>query len=235
MAPVGPNGRQIQRRARSGLTGRQVLWASVPIWSIGFLSFVPFLAYAVSQGGRRAWAVFGGYLAATVAMLIALGTVASGSGAEAGVGGYIIALAGCAAVHAAVLFRPAREVPAGGAPAPSLSVRRSNQAAVAQAKDRIERRKEARHLVATDPALARDLMIGRPDLPRQYDDGGLVDVNHVPAAVLMSGLGLSEDEMRDVLTARRNLGRFTNADELCAYTQLSPGRIDDLRDLMIFT
>jgi len=165
MAPVGPNGRQIQRRARSGLTGRQVLWASVPIWSIGFLSFVPFLAYAVSQGGRRAWAVFGGYLAATVAMLIALGTVASGSGAEAGVGGYIIALAGCAAVHAAVLFRPAREVPAGGAPAPSLSVRRSNQAAVAQAKDRIERRKEARHLVATDPALARDLMIGGPTCP----------------------------------------------------------------------
>ena len=117
----------------------------------------------------------------------------------------------------------------------SHSVRQNNQAAVAQAKDRIERRKEARHLVATNPALARDLMIGRPDLPRQYDDGGLVDVNHVPAAVLMSRLGLSEDEMRDVLTARRNLGRFTNADELGAYTQLSPDRIDELRDLMIFT
>jgi hypothetical protein len=41
--------------------------------------------------------------------------------------------------------------------------------------------------------------------------------------------------MRDVLTARRNLGRFTSADELCAYTQLSPGRVDELRELMIFT
>jgi hypothetical protein len=41
--------------------------------------------------------------------------------------------------------------------------------------------------------------------------------------------------MRDVLTARRNLGRFTDADELGAYTQLAPDRIDDLRDLMIFT
>jgi len=234
MAPAGPDGRQIQPRARSGLTGRQVLWASVPIWSIGFLSFVPFLVYAVSRGGRRAWALFGGYLAATVAMFIALGTVASGSGAEAGVGGYIIALAGCAAVHAGVLFRPGRGEALAGPP-PAQSVRQSNQAAVAQARDRIERRKDARHLVATNPALARDLMIGRPDLPRQYDDGGLVDVNHVPAAVLMSWLGLSEDEMRDVLTARRNLGRFTNADELGAYTQLSPDRIDGLRDLMIFT
>ena len=117
----------------------------------------------------------------------------------------------------------------------SPTVRQANQAAVAQARDRIEHRKEARHLVAINPALARDLMIGLPDLTRQYDDGGLVDVNHVPGAALMSGLGLTEDEMRDVLTARRDLGRFTNADELGAYTQLSPDRVDGLRDLMIFT
>ena len=32
--------------------------------------------------------------------------------------------------------------------------------------------------------LARELRIGRPDLPRQYDDGGLVDVNNVPVGVL---------------------------------------------------
>jgi hypothetical protein len=78
-------------------------------------------------------------------------------------------------------------------------------------------------------------MIGRPDLPRAYDDGGLVDVNHVPAAILVSGLGLTEDEMRDVMAARRKIGRFGSADELCAYTQLSPGRVDEFRDLMIFT
>jgi hypothetical protein len=89
--------------------------------------------------------------------------------------------------------------------------------------------------VDTNAALARDLMIGRPDLPRVYDDGGLVDVNHVPGFVLGSGLGLTEDEVRDVLTARRNLGRLSSADELCAYTQLSPGRVDELRELMIFT
>jgi hypothetical protein len=235
MTPAGWNGRQPERRPRSRRTARQVLWASVPIWSIGFLSFVPFLAYAISRPGRQAWAVFGGYLAATVVMFVALGAAGSGGATSTALGGYIIALAGCAAVHAAVLFKPGGDVPPGGAPAPSLSPRQRNHAAVAQAKDRIERRKEARHLVATNPALARDLMIGRPDLPRAYDDGGLVDVNHVPGAVLLSGLALTDDEMRDVLAARRNLGRFTSADELCAYTQLSPERVDELRDLMIFT
>jgi hypothetical protein len=237
MTPAGWNGRQPARRPRGALTARQVLWASVPVWSIGFLSFVPFLMYAISRPGRRNWAVFAGYLAATVVMCVALGAAGSNSAATAAVGGYIIALAGCAAVHAAVLFRPGGGPDDGGMPGgpQAPSPRQRNQAAVAQARDRIERRKDARHLVATNPALARDLMIGRPDLPRVYDDGGLVDVNHVPAAVLMSGLGLTEDEMRDVLTARRNLGRFTSADELCAYTQLSPGRVDELRELMIFT
>jgi hypothetical protein len=222
------SGRQLQPRPRGGLTGRQVLWASVPIWSIGFLSFVPFLAYAIGQRTRRDWAVFGGYLAATVVMVVALGLAGSDNGATTAVGGYIIALAGCAAVHAAVLFKPGRAAAPG--PSPRWSVRQRNQAAVAQARDRI-----ARHLVATNPALARDLMIGRPDLRRAYDDGGLVDVNHVSAQALMQGLGLTEDEMRDVLTARRGLGRFASADELGAYTQLSPDRIDELRDLMIFT
>jgi DNA uptake protein ComE-like DNA-binding protein len=53
--------------------------------------------------------------------------------------------------------------------------------------------------------------------------------------VLVSGLGLAPGEVTDVLAARDRLGRFSSADELCAYTQLSPERVDELRDLMIFT
>ena len=235
MTSSGPDGRLPATRSRVGRLGRQIWWTSVPIWSIGFLSPLPFLFYAAGQRTRRAWGWFAGYLAATVAMIVALGAFPSNSGANAAVGGFIVALAGCAAVHSFFLFRPGGEsVPAGPVPG-AMSVRQLNQTAVVQAKDRIERRKEARHLVATDPALARDLMIGRPDLQRAYDDGGLVDVNHVPGAVLASGLGLTPAEVTDVLAARDRLGRFTSPDELCAYTQLTPDRIDELRDLMIFT
>ena len=91
---------------RSGGVVRQVAWASVPVWSIGFLSFVPFGAYALSTRRPRDWAVFGGYLAATIAMIVALSVVSANSGADGALGGFIIALAGCAAVHTAVLFRP---------------------------------------------------------------------------------------------------------------------------------
>jgi len=210
---------------------------------------VPFLGFAVINRRRRDWVVFGIYLAATIAMIVSLGAVNSSSGAGAAVGGFIVALAGCAAVHTAVLFRPGREqaaVPTGtptgaaagalaGAPAGPASLEQANREAVARAKSRLERRKEARRMVAAQPDLARDLKIGRPDLPRDYDDGGLVDVNHVPSTVLSAQLGLTPAEVTDVLTARERLGRFTSADELCAYTQLSPDRVDELRELMIFT
>jgi hypothetical protein len=212
---------------------RQVAWASVPVWSIGFLAFAPFLAFAVINRRRRDWATFGAYLAATIGVIVAIGAVNSNSGAGAAVGGLIIALAGCAAVHSAVLFRPGREALASD-PGPR-SLEQRNRAAVADAKSRIERRNDARHLVATNPSLARDLRIGRPDLPRDYDDGGLVDVNHVPGLFLAQALGLARSEITDVLAARERLGRFSSADELCAYTQLSPDRVDELRDLMIFT
>jgi hypothetical protein len=216
---------------------RQVAWASVPVWSIGFLSFVPSLAYAIIRRRKADWAVFAAFLAATIGMIVALGVVGSGNGGStAAVGGFIIALAGCAAVHAAIVFRPAGVVAAPVA-APGLppGPRQHNRDAIAEAKDRIERRKDARRLAETDPALARDLHIGRPDVQRDYDDGGLVDVNHVPGAVLASGLGLTPDEVTDVIAARDKLGKFTSAEELCAYTDLSPDRVDELRDLMLFS
>jgi hypothetical protein len=46
------------------------------------------------------------------------------------------------------------------------------------------RRNDARELAAADPLMARELRIGRPDLPRTYDDGGLVDLNSAPAPVI---------------------------------------------------
>jgi hypothetical protein len=227
---------------RAGAVVRQVLWASVPVWSFGFLSFVPFLANAVIRRRKADWAVFAAYLAATVGLIVTAATVGSSNGGgSAAFGGFIIALAGCAAVHAAIVFRPGAaptapgaavaDAPVAGAP---VGVRQHNQDAIAEAKSRIERRKQARRLVETDPALARDLHIGRPDLARDYDDGGLVDVNHVPAAVLAADLDLTPDEVTDVIAARDKLGKFTSADEVCAYTDLSPDRVDELRDLMIF-
>jgi DNA uptake protein ComE-like DNA-binding protein len=145
-------------------------------------------------------------------------------------GGLDIALVACAAIHACILFRP------GGAHSPRVSAgQQRNQEAVQVARSRIERRDEARRMLQANPVLARELRIGRPDLPREYDDGGLVDINRVSRSWLPAVLGFTSEESASVLVARDKLGRFTDADELCSVTDLSPRRVDELRDLMIFT
>jgi hypothetical protein len=98
-----------------------------------------------------------------------------------------------------------------------------------------QRREEARAITARDVDLARELRIGRPDLPRQFDDGRLVDLNHVPTPVIVQLLGLSEAEAAaQVIEARDRIGGFLSAEEVIAHTDLSPTRIDGIRERLVF-
>ncbi len=213
---------------RGGVPGRlrQLGWASVPILSVSLLAFAPFLRLAVARRRARDWAVFAGYLAAVILIVILMSIAGSDQDAAAAVAGTMVVVVGVvAAVHAFVAFRPGWEA-VGGSPASEL--------ALATARARMHSRQQARELAEGNPVLARELGIGRPDVPHDYDDGGLVDVNHVPAEVLRTSLGLTAAESEAVIKVREQLGRFSGPEELTAYTELAPDRIDALRDWMMF-
>lgn len=220
--PTGPQG--------GGGSGRfrQFAWASVPIWSLSLLAYVPFLRLAFARRRTRDWLVFAGYLAASTTVLILLAVPgaddpASDTAAALGIT-LALALMAVGAVHAFVAFRPTPQ--AGGALA--------SEQALNTARARMDRRRQARELAERNPVLARDLKIGRPDVPHDYDDGGLVDVNHVPGDVLASRLGLTPAESAAVIEARGQLGRFSSPEELSVYAQLPPDRVEALRDWMMF-
>lgn len=105
--------------------------------------------------------------------------------------------------------------------------------AIAKSLDARKRRAEWAALSIKDPGLARDLMVGRPDLGRQYDDGGLVDVNHAPEAVLVSHLGFRVDQARKVIEVRDQVGRFESIDDLSVLADLPPQMLDDIRDRIV--
>jgi hypothetical protein len=134
--------------------------------------------------------VCGAYLAVEAAILLLPDSVGHGL-----VGGLALLLCGFATVHALVAFRPGT-----GEPAP-VTATDTNRKARADAEERMRLRREARKLCQDNPVLAQELKIGRPDLPRDYDDGGLVDVNHVPAAILAARLGLAPAEVATVSAA----------------------------------
>jgi len=92
------------------------------------------------------------------------------------------------------------------------------------------RRVEARRVAQTDPLLARDLRIGRPDLPRSYDDGGLVDLNTAPAPLIAQFCGLPGVMAEGIVTARQQRGGFPTVDDALGQAHIPVPYRDVVRD-----
>jgi len=107
-------------------------------------------------------------------------------------------------------------------------------AATDVARERRELRGEARKIATEDPRLARELGIGRPDLQRTFDDGGLVDVNQVPAEVLMRLPGLTPDLAERVVQVRDIRGPYESLAELSVFAELAPALADQLAEYLLF-
>ncbi|MGW4463105.1 BTAD domain-containing putative transcriptional regulator [Micromonospora sp. NPDC004704] len=115
-------------------------------------------------------------------------------------------------------WRPARSV---GVPAAFMAAQRT-------------RREQARHLFYHYPAARVDLQIGRPDLLRSFDDGGLIDVNAVIDQVLWSLPGITPEQGRHIAHERSQRGGFTSMDDFAARSRLSRGVLNQLREVLLF-
>ena len=159
------------------------LWM-LPVFSMGLLAFVPPIAIAAKAKTQQAWWWAGGFAAAWLLGFMLVGADESdGAVSDIGLAIYFAAWIG-AVIYALVMGPkvqwPPKEslVPVGPPPPPPYD---PNVGRCRGSPGRRIKREEAREIARRDPQMARDLRIGRPDLPRQYDDGGLVDVNSAPS------------------------------------------------------
>jgi hypothetical protein len=150
-SPLGP-GAGHQVAVRSGRL-RQLAWASVPVWSFGFLAFAPFLYLAVIRRRIRDWAVFAVYL--TVATLFLIYFAGPSARGTAAAGGLVVLFMGIAAVHAFIVLRPGR------APAPPPEghalISLSGQGAGQEVADRSGRLLQLAGVWAAEKANQQDL------------------------------------------------------------------------------
>jgi hypothetical protein len=215
------------------------VWALLPLLTFGLgTAFV--LGWAAYRLRSRRLAV-GGVVALVVTFAaLALSDSSRSSGQNAMGGGLILVvlIAGGLAVTFSIRNRLTR--PAGGpatdpdgwlgaAPRPPAT-----DPVVAEALARRARRLEARRILERDPGLARELLIGRPDLPRRFDDGGLVDVNHVPVAVIAALPGLTPELAEQIVQARDQHSGFAFFEELAAYADLPDGLAEELSERLVF-
>ncbi|MFE0106648.1 hypothetical protein [Streptomyces sp. NPDC059009] len=202
--------------------GRALLWGLVPLLSVGLLSWLPLGWLAVRT---RRWTHGLSAAAYAIGALASLILIPEDESDNAWVW-LLVAVWFCGLVHTVVAFLMLRD---------GTTVKDTNRQALQGAVAREARRREARAMLAGNPAVARDLRIGRPDLPRTYDDGGLVDVNAVSAAVLVEHVGWTAHDAEELVRVRQRLGRFAGPAEVIAYTELSPDQVDAARDLLVFS
>lgn len=215
------------------------------IATTGLFAWVPFLHAARRLGVqrlRRTAAVYGmlgiGLMSFNGALPrdqhgVLIGTTAQVEGGVVGglaLAVMVIALVQLWSVRKRVYGRPYGTV----GDAAGSSTQADADPAVAEALAARTRRQVARDLAARDPLLAHDLRIGRPDLPRKYDDGGLVDLNSAPADVIARACGVDTASADKIVTARDTRdGAFAAVDEVFLVAELAPATWDKIRDKAI--
>ncbi|MEY9486190.1 hypothetical protein RKD26_001984 [Streptomyces calvus] len=220
-----------------------VLWALIPLFTLG-LGTIFVLAWAAYRLRSRALG-----MAAVIALImtvLAFALIGTSDDADSPASGVlIIFLIGGGLTTTFMVRRHFIEPGYGdrtgakaGSAWPSLGravPRRGGvDPAIGEALERRQRRAEARRILERDPALARELRIGRPDLPRKFDDGGLVDVNHVPATMLATLPGFTPELADRVVRVRDEHRGFAFVEELEAYAHLPEGLADELTERLLF-
>ena len=170
--------------------------AAVPIISVGMLAGPLVGILAIRRRSVRLGAAAVGYLAATVTGALLIDTSSDEITSDTdGLGvALVIATALICAIHVGVI------VPRRKQRAPGLD----------------PRRQYARQLAAEHPQIARQLGIGRPDLPNQFEDGGLIDINDAPEPVLRTLPGVSAEQAALIVADRTHRGPFRSVEDLSA-------------------
>ncbi len=195
----------------------------VVVLSLGMLSFVPFVHAATRTRAPLMWLWVVLYTTAVVTMFLVTGTV--------DIGGYAIGLMIVASIHAIVLR--SQVWPAPRTPTPLTGHARPGapaDPAVAAVLAARARRDEARHIAAADPQMARELRIGRPDVPRTYDDGGLVDLNSAPPQAIAHTCGIELAVANLIVEARAAGIVFATVEDVFSVTEIPYTLWDRIRD-----
>ena len=203
------------------------------IFSAGLFAAVPFWHAASRLGRRDVRTLALAYTAADVYLVVLLALTppqqpdgTSGNETLSTIGGFSALFI---LVLACIQLRSLRRAVYGG---PGV-VPVHDDPTVARARGARARREETRQLIAREPGLQRELGIGRPDLGRGYDDGGLIDVNTAPAEVIARVADIDPADADAVVAARRG-GTWFDIVELLTAVPLPPYAQEQLRERAVF-
>lgn len=170
---------------------------------------------------RRSWQAWG---ALWSALAVAAWFLAGASDSEDNsLAGGLIILAWAGAVATAASIRPTYVRELGS----------SWDTAKRAAQARLEEREDALRMAAADPRLARELGIGRPDVPGA-SAGGVVDVNHAGAEALATLPGVDAALADRIVAVREEINGFGSLPDMGGVLHLDGNAVERLRGHVVF-
>jgi DNA uptake protein ComE-like DNA-binding protein len=191
------------------------LWSFLPL---GLGAWAPI--YAGTRAHVSRWVTLGiGWSVVTVAGWAA----AIATNGKGGLGGLLIIVGWVGAAATSVVIRGEFD----------RRLASPLEQAAEQAAERLDERKRAQQLARTNPELAKEVGIGRPDRGETLA-GGLVDVNNCPAGVLRDLPGIDDDLATQIVEARAAAGGFSSIEDLGATADLPGDVVEGLRNRVVF-
>lgn len=90
-------------------------------------------------------------------------------------------------------------------------------------------RERAQRLAREDPKLAREIGVGRPDVPDD-EPMGVVDVNHASRAAIEALSGVDPSLASRIVSVREHVDGFSSVDDMALLLDLPPQLVEQLRE-----
>jgi Helix-hairpin-helix motif len=195
----------------------QANWVWLSLIPFGLGAWAPIYAGARVRSGR--WCALG----AVWSVITLAGWIAAVANHGGSAGGLLIILGWAGAIASSFAIRASYRRLVGS----------SFQAQLVGAEGRLRDRDQARRLAREQPDLAREVGVGRPDLPHAHD-AGLIDVNSAPAAILTRLPGIDDALATNIVEARTAAHGFSSVEDLGLALDLDGNLVEDLRNRVVF-
>ncbi len=205
----------VTRRARTGRSR----WPLISLAPLGCGAWAPIYAGVKARVPR--WVAWGALWSAVVLAGFVKSSV-SHSGHD-DIAGMLIVVGWIGSVATSFLIRGAYEEQISS---PLLGAAEAGE-------QRLRDRRRALALAASNPVLAREIGIGRPDEAGAVDVG-LVDVNNAAVTILLRLPGVDGATATEIVEGREKLGGFTSLEDLGAALDLDGGLVEGLRGSVVF-
>jgi DNA uptake protein ComE-like DNA-binding protein len=198
----------------------RVLWPWISLLPLGFGAWAPI--YAGVKAKRTLWIALGLLWSLVVIAGFVFNAIDGQAGHDDLAGGLLI-VGWVGAIATSFALRPAY-----------LRLTASPlQRAIDSAEVQLTDRSDARRLVRDRPELARQIGVGRPDLPGATD-AGLIDINNAPEAALRRLPGVDADLARQIAYARERVRGFSSLEDMGGVLDLDGALVEGLRDTAVF-